>query len=491
MPRTGLWLRVFVGLLIAVLPPLLLLVATLLFLGDVLPQASPNVVAIVLIVGSIAWAAILAVAFSRSLADDVRHLVSAAQKGRRVEDADVGDAYRDLSRSLEERNRQVAALAEQTSTVGIDDPSQVARRIVAGVRSVLRDPTWSLAVVRSEWPELLPAGVYEGAQDSGGIRQVGDLERWAAVTEVEGPARHVEGPWGAFAVIAVPILDTTTAVLYAPWEGRAELAPADISLLTLVGQHAATALEHALLYARLRAQTDELTRLSAIQTDFLRGVTHDLQTPLTSIAALATELRADAGVPDTARADLDSISHQAERLRRVVSQLLVASRLEAGVITPQQDVFALQPIVERTWKAMRANRHFAVEVRGQPHLAVGDEDRLEQVMWALLDNAMKYSPDGSPIDVVIDAANGSVEVSVTDRGLGMDESTRARAFEQFYRAPQARKQAPDGSGVGLYAARGLIEAMDGSISIQSQVGAGTTVSIRLPAEPVAVGAGDD
>ena len=125
-----------------------------------------------------------------------------------------------------------------------------------------------------------------------------------------------------------------------------------------MGQHASTALEHSLLYAQVQAQADELQRMARVQADFLRGVTHDLQTPLTSIAALATEIRADGRLADQARQDLDSITHQAERLRRMVSQLLVASRVEAGVVTTQQEVFAVEPLVQRTWDALRADRLF-------------------------------------------------------------------------------------------------------------------------------------
>jgi len=80
-------------------------------------------------------------------------------------------------------------------------------------------------------------------------------------------------------------------------------------------------------------------------------------------------------------------------------------------------------------------------------------------------------------------ADGQVAVSVTDQGSGMDEETAARAFEQFFRSPQARKLAPDGSGVGLYAARGLMTAMGGSVAVESALGAGATVTLRLPAEP--------
>jgi signal transduction histidine kinase len=224
--------------------------------------------------------------------------------------------------------------------------------------------------------------------------------------------------------------------------------------------------------------------MAGVQADFLRGVTHDLQTPLTSIGALATELGANAAVPESARADLDTITHQADRLRRMVSQLLVASRLEAGVFTPQSDVFAVPPVIERTWAALRADRPFELTVTGAPHLAVADPDRLEQVLWAVLDNAVKYSPPASPIAASVDASHpGELAITIADRGPGMDDQTRQRAFDQFYRSEHARRMAPDGSGVGLYAARGLMEAMGGSIQVAGELGAGTAVTLRIPAEP--------
>ncbi len=483
MPRTGLWLRVFVGLLIAVMPPIVLLVGTLLLTETVLHEATPDLVAIVVVVGAIAWAAILAVIFTGGLADDFRSFLSLAERGVQRGDSDVGAAYQQMASSLDERNRQVSTLAQRASMVPIDDePRAVVASLVSAVRQVMRDPTWRSAVLGSDSPALLPVGVYQGTEDEGSAGPIGDMERWASVSESELPARHVEGPWGAFAVVDVAVSDRLRAILYAPWEGRMDPTPAEIALLTLVGQHAGTALEHSLLYARVRSQADELNRLAGVQADFLRGVTHDLQTPLTSIGALATELQANEHVPPSARGDLESITHQAERLRRMVSQLLVASRLEAGVFIPQQEVFAVPPLVDRTWAALRADRPFEHTVEGAPHLAVADPDRLEQVLWALLDNAVKYSPAGSPVAVRIGPEAGQLAITVRDHGTGMDEATSQRAFEQFYRADQARSMAPDGSGVGLYAARGLMEAMGGTIEIDSQLGTGTAITLRVPAE---------
>ena len=484
MPSTGLWLRVFVGLLLAVLPPLLLLVGTLILTDTVLSEVAPDVVAILVVVGSIVWAAILGNVYTRGIGEDFRSLLALAQRGEQGTDTDAGEAYRRIASSLDERNRQVATLAQQASLVPIDDtPRNVVAALVSAVRSVMGDPTWRCAVLAAENELLLPPGVYDAAEELRDPEPIGDLEQWASVSAGETPAGRVEGPWGAFAVIDVGVSDRVRAILYAPWEGRMEPTPAEVALLTLVGQHAGTALEHSILYAQVRSQADELNRLARIQSDFLRSVTHDLQTPLTSIGALATELRADDGVPAPARADLESIVHQAERLRRMVSQLLVASRLEAGVFTPQQEVFAVTPLVERTWAALRADRPFELTVDGRPHLAVGDPDRLEQVLWAVLDNAVKYGAEGSPITVEVSPRGAELAIAVRDQGAGMDDATRERAFEQFYRSEQARRLAPDGSGIGLYAARGLMEAMGGSISIESRVGAGTLITLCMPAEP--------
>jgi K+-sensing histidine kinase KdpD len=488
VPPTGLWLRVFVALLLAVLPPLLLLVGALLLAESILSEVAPDLVAILVVVGSIVWAAILGIVYTRGLGEDFRSLLTLAQRGDPEAGGDADDAYRRLASSLDERNRQVSTLAQQASLLPIDDtPHNVVAALVSAVRSVMRDATWRCAVLASDNDALLPPGVYQASEESLAPEPIGDLERWASVSAAETPAGRIEGPWGAFAVVDVAVSDRLRAILYAPWEGRLPPTPAEVDLLTLVGQHAGTALEHSLLYAQVRSQADELNRLAGVQADFLRGVTHDLQTPLTSIGALATELRANDGVPESARADLESITHQAERLRRMVSQLLVASRLEAGVLTPQQEVFAVQPLVERTWAALRADRPFELHVEGSPHLAVADPDRLEQVLWAVLDNAVKYSPDGSAVRVDIAPHGDELAITLRDHGAGMDDATRTQAFEQFYRSDQARRLAPDGSGVGLYAARGLMEAMGGSVAIDSQVGAGTTVTLRVPAESSVAG----
>ncbi len=154
-------------------------------------------------------------------------------------------------------------------------------------------------------------------------------------------------------MVEVAASEELHAALIAPREGRGAPSRAERELLGLVGQHAGMAIEHALLYARVRRQAEELDRLARLQSDFLRGVSHDLQTPLTSIRALAEEVQSAQELGPEAHGDLDAIAHQADRLRRMVGQLLTMSRLESGALTPRSDVFRIEPIVDRTWAALR------------------------------------------------------------------------------------------------------------------------------------------
>ena len=126
---------------------------------------------------------------------------------------------------------------------------------------------------------------------------------------------------------------------------------------------------------------------------------------LTSIRALADELRGQAGTE--MQGDLDTIAHQADRLRRMVSQLLTVSRLEAGSLTPRQEVFKAEPLISRTWGALRPDREMTLHRNGAELLMVGDPDRLEQVLWAVLDNATKYSPNGGAVEISLQLEAGA------------------------------------------------------------------------------------
>jgi two-component system sensor histidine kinase KdpD len=491
-------LRIFAFIAVVALPALAAL-ALVLVLGDAwVAEVGVSVVLLVVGLGTLLWAAIVAVVGSRSVTSDLQGVVTLAERGAAPgaepgvaeEAGDLSAAQRRLRMALEERNQQISILAADVAAAPITGgPAEVASRVVTVARQVTRDPTWLLVVLQAGDPGLLPSGVYDGDPESP-PRPLGELEQWAAVSgeaDRHGP-RHLVGPWGAVMAVEASGGEELNALLLAPWEGRPEPTPAERDLLSLVAQIASTAIEHSLLYARLQAQADELNRMAAVQSDFLRGITHDLQTPLTSIRAVAAEVGATEDLSASAQRDLGTITHQADRMGRMVGQLLAVSRLEAGALESRQEIFRAEPIVQRTWDALRdANHRFTFRSGGEPHLVVGDPDRYEQVLWALLDNATKYAPPGSEVAVAVAGRAGTdgtlvSELAVTDQGPGMTADDQARAFDQFFRGDDARRMVPNGSGIGLYAARGLVEAMHGHLELESASGAGTTFRVTLPAE---------
>lgn len=474
-------------LLVAVaLPPVVAFAVAEVLLAQTIERIGSGTALLIAAGVTVAWAGIIAIGASRALSGEARALVDLVERGQaRASVDDPGATQRRLAAALDERNRQIAELAERSRDAEFShDAGQVVRTMVDAVRSVTRDPTWTMAIMQSADDAALPQGVY-GTDE--GPAPITEVHQWATTLEGDDDpvagVRHATGPWGAFVVVDVAGSPELRAALLAPWEGRDQPSIAELELLRLLGKQSGMTIEHAVLYARLSRKTDEVNRLASVQSDFLRGVSHDLQTPLTSIRALADEIAAAPGLDATAREDLAAIAHQADRLRRMVGQLLAVSRLEAGVLVPQSEPFRPADVVRRAWRALRADRPFDLVVAGESHLAVADPDRFEQVLWAILDNAVKYSEPGGRIKVEITGGGHELTVAISDAGLGMDAETLEHAFEQFFRAQDARRMVPDGSGIGLYAAAGLMRAMGGSLTATSQKGVGTTITLALPSEP--------
>ncbi|HWP62923.1 MAG TPA: ATP-binding protein [Candidatus Binatia bacterium] len=253
---------------------------------------------------------------------------------------------------------------------------------------------------------------------------------------------------------------------------------ADQDLLELFAREIAIAIRNAELFARVEAQNEQLRALDAAKDDFLRGVSHNLQTPLARIRAYADQL-------DRERADrrLGIIVEQADRLSRMVRQLLTVSRLESGALKPQAEVVALGPRVRRAWEALAAGDiPFRIDDRSDGWLAVADPDQLDQVLWALLDNATKHGR-GTPVEVEIarDLEGGRLRLTVADQGPGVAEADRSRLFSRFGRGSG---MAEDGSGLGLYVSRELCRAMGGDLVLEPQApgSQGAAFSVYLPAE---------
>ena len=254
--------------------------------------------------------------------------------------------------------------------------------------------------------------------------------------------------------------------------------PADQNLLELFAAEIGVAVRNAQLFQRVTAQNAQLLELDAAKDDFLRGVSHNLQTPLTSIRAFAEQLGEE-------RADrrLSIITEQAERLSRMVRQLLTVTRLESGALRPQAEVLGLAARVRRAWEALAVNDvAFTIDDRSGGWLAVADVDQLDQVLWALLDNAVKYGRrEPIKVEIAVDEALGRLNLTIIDHGPGVAEGDRARLFDRFARGTGAN--AEDGSGLGLYVSRELCRAMNGDLVVEPRrAGTGAVFTVALPGE---------
>jgi signal transduction histidine kinase len=399
----------------------------------------------------------------------------------------LAELQEDLAADLARRNRQVErAVAAITAWAPGDGTAALLLRAAADARDglglvdariVLGDPA------SVEWEERVP----------------GEPQ----------PVRAELRSGGEVAGLLVGHAPATTR-----WE------PADQDLLELFAASVAVSLRDADLLARVEAQNERLLALDAEKDDFLRGVSHNLQTPLTRIRAYADQLAAEqsgggtsggqsrgtdggpgrgtdrgSGAPpgDAPRAPTDGapggpadgrqsaspdrrlaiIAEQSERLSRMVRQLLTVSRLDSGVLRPVAEVFALGPRVRRAWEALGAGDvPFELVDDAGGWLAVADPDHVDQVIWALLDNAVKYG-GGAPVTarLGVDADRSLVRLTIADRGPGVSDADAERLFSRYTRGGESADR--DGTGLGLYVGRALARANGGELVLETAKASGT------------------
>jgi len=253
---------------------------------------------------------------------------------------------------------------------------------------------------------------------------------------------------------------------------------ADQALLDLYASEIGVAIRNAELFDQVQDQNRQLRRLSEVKDDFLRGVSHNLQTPLTSIRSNAEALGAGDDDPR-----LTVIAEQADRLTRMVQQLLLVGRLESQPLRPNADVLAIAPRVQRAWDALAVTgRSLELHDGASDWLVVADGDQLDQVLWALLDNAVKYGAGTVTVEVGVDQKARTLWTTIADHGRGLDDSDRAWLFGRFERGDAGRTSG-NGSGLGLYVSRALIRAMGGDLVLDpSEPGRGASFRLTLPGE---------
>ncbi|SHG77497.1 sensor histidine kinase [Geodermatophilus nigrescens] len=228
----------------------------------------------------------------------------------------------------------------------------------------------------------------------------------------------------------------------------------------------------------------EARRVEAVRRDFVANVGHELKTPVGALGLLAEAMQGAADDPDTVQRFAARMAHEADRLAKLVRELIDLSRLQGAEPLPELapvDVdTVLTEAVDRTGLAAAA-KGITIAVGGRRGLAVrGVENQLTTAVTNLLANAVAYSPENTKIAVGARSRGGFAEIAVTDSGIGIPRADRERVFERFYRVDQSRATSTGGTGLGLAIVKHVASNHGGSVSVWSEEGLGSTFTLRIP-----------
>lgn len=302
------------------------------------------------------------------------------------------------------------------------------------------------------------------------------------------------GPGGGRHVAYRVRMTADERVIGSVWAIRRRTEPRpDRSQTRLLGS-AADQLAGALVRRRLATLATEAEvarRSEAAKSALLDSVSHDLRTPLASIRTAAGSLMdpAVAWDPGEMRLTAGAIDREADRLNRLVSNLLDMSRIEAGVLRPHLATHVLADLVERTATRLGpalAPRTLQLDVPSDLPLVQVDDVWIDQVLANLLENAARYTPPDATLAITAQADGRAVRLTLADDGPGVPATALPRLFEKFYRVPRAGEGARRGSGIGLSVVRGLVDGMGGRIAARAVTPHGLAVDAWLPVAPMPV-----
>ncbi|MGQ9592284.1 MAG: ATP-binding protein [Planctomycetota bacterium] len=231
----------------------------------------------------------------------------------------------------------------------------------------------------------------------------------------------------------------------------------------------------------------EIRRLETLRRDFVANVSHELKTPLTSIRACVDTLL-DGGLEDQQNnlRFLQKIEVHASRLAALITDLLSLSKIESGDAFTAREHVNLGELVlgcfQRLAPMAEAKRlAYRMHLPEEPVFVLGDPEAVHQIFDNLIDNAIKYTEPGGTIDVAVSREGETACAAVRDTGIGIPKEDQPRIFERFYRVDKARSRELGGTGLGLSIAKHLTQALGGEILVESEVGVGSTFTVRIPA----------
>jgi PAS domain S-box-containing protein len=285
----------------------------------------------------------------------------------------------------------------------------------------------------------------------------------------------------SYVLVPLVVRERTLGVLTFATTGQRQMySAADLPLFEALAQRVTIAIENARLYA-------EAQQAIAIRDQFFSIASHELKTPTTSILGYAQLLERrmlrKAEPDERLQHPLQAIMQQTHRLNRLVLAMLDLSRVQTGQLRLTWGSVAVSSLIERVAQEARltTDRHqITVTAPEDPVVIPGDDLRLEQVLYNLVQNAIKYSPQGGPITIALTLEPDSIAIAVTDRGIGIPADEQPGLFQRFYRATNAAATTVSGLGLGLYIVQDIVSRHGGTISVASTEGLGSSFTINLP-----------
>jgi PAS domain S-box-containing protein len=425
--------------------------------------------------------------------------------------------FRDITerRALEEQMQLQAERAQILADAGAFfssniDPAWVTQAIAERVAEVLGD--WSAVILKSpESKELSVASIYHRDMASLGLawsyiyRQplvVGEgiigqvvstgypslTTNIRSATGVTNPGTYHPMPMKLASLLILPLRtrrEIIGAMIVAANDPDRAMTDDKLPLAEILAERAALAIENAKLYTEQVDARRKVEDLSRLKDEFLSIASHELRTPVTSIKGYTqlAKMLIKEGDLSTSEEYLDIALDQIDRMSRLILELLDVSRIETGRLEIRREPIAwahfVRDVVHRHHTAV-SDRRFHVSVPDDAKIVTGDRDRLEQVLGNLLENAVKYSPDGSDITVTVEDKGDAFVTAVCDRGIGIPADELGQVFERFHRGRQVSSTNYGGLGLGLYITKQIIERHGGTIWVESKEGQGTRFFFSLP-----------
>ena len=295
------------------------------------------------------------------------------------------------------------------------------------------------------------------------------------------------------AVVAVPLIrdEHVTGALVIRRKVAGEFSPSIVKLLETLASQSVLAIENARLFKESQAKSEQLAEASKLKSQFLANMSHELRTPLNAIIGLTEMLHEDAS--DLKRADelepLERVLRAAHHLLELINDILDLSKIEAGRMELHVETFGIAPLVEdviATIGPVAAKNGNEIVVRCPPDIGEmhADQTRIRQALLNLVSNANKFTEKGKvSIDVarVVNKGVDEITMAVSDTGIGMSAEQMGRLFQEFVQADASTTRRYGGTGLGLAITRRFCQMMGGEITVASELGKGSTFTIRLPA----------